>query len=97
MRMLPIVLAILSFALMSLQYVYLVASKIQADNLREYTYLFEYFGLRTPPASDERLPIYEPAMIAHVLVFVTAFLQRVAVKWAATDAKRKLKEERQHE
>ena len=97
MRILPIVLAILSFALMSLQYVYLVASKIQVDELREFTHLFEYFGLQTPQAGKERLPIDEPAMIAHVLVFVTAFLQRVAVKWAARDAKKKLQEEQQHQ
>ena len=95
MRMLPIVLAILSFTLMSLQYVYFVASKIRATELNELVYIFEYFGLRTPTL--EKLPIDEPAMIAHVLVFVTAFLQRVAVKWAARDAKKKQQEEIHHE
>lgn len=93
MKMLPIVLAILSFALMSSQYVYLITAKIQKNTESEY--MFRYFGLQTP--REHRTPIDEPAMLAHVLVFVTAFLQRVAVKWAAKDAKRIHEEERQAE
>lgn len=96
MKILPIMLAILSFTLMSLQYVYFIIARMRQPIPQEY--LFKYFGLRQPIDDKwKRTPIHEPAMLAHVLVFVTAFLQRVAVKWAAKDAKRINEEERQAE
>jgi len=97
MRMLPVILAILSFALMSLQYVYLVAAELSENNLKKITYLVTYFGLQPPAQERESIPLNEPAMLAHVLVFVTAFLQRIAVKWAAKDAKKKLEDEQRNE
>lgn len=81
-KSMPTLLLILSFSLMSAQYIFLIVYFI-VDFMDESVTV--YLGLQEP-ANMESLPITVEAMLAHVLVFVTAIVQKIAVRWAKIDA-----------
>lgn len=81
-KSMPSVLLILSFSLMSAQYIFLIILQMKdsSDGL-----VTSYVGLQTP-LNANTLPIGMEAMVAHVLVFITAIVQKIAVRWARMDA-----------
>lgn len=98
-RVLPPVLVILSFGLMSIQYLYLIL----VSSGVEWSAFAEYLGLETVPRDPSTgqpdlniVPIEQDAMIAHVLVFVMAFLQRTAVRWDTMVRLRAMREGQVH-
>lgn len=91
LRVLSPTLLLLSFSFMTLQYLYLVLN-IQGGALIEtlqngdWGPMVIWIGLqfeRDANADKLFLPITQHAMLAHCLVFVTAFLQRATLRWAA--------------
>lgn len=92
LRVLSPTLLLLSFSFMTLQYLYLVLSLQQGALIVElqngdWGPMVIWIGLqfeRDPEAGKLFLPITQHAMLAHCLVFVTAFLQRATLRWAAT-------------
>lgn len=82
-KSMPTVLLILSFSLMSAQYIFLI-SLLRRDSINGL--ITSYIGLQTP-VDENPAPISVDAMIAHVLVFITAIVQKIAVRWARMDAK----------
>lgn len=85
----PVVLIILSFSLMSSQYIFLIAA-ILRESINEN--ISSYIGLQKP-ADETTLPISVDAMVGHVIVFITAVVQRISVRWARMDAERLQEEE----
>lgn len=91
LRVLSPTLLLLSFGFMTLQYLYLVLSLQQGALIVElqrgkWGPMIIWIGLqfeRDPESGKLFLPITQHAMLAHCLVFVTAFLQRATLRWAA--------------
>lgn len=92
LRVLSPTLLLLSFSFMTLQYLYLVLSLQRGALIVElqtgdWGPMIIWIGLQfepDPEAGKLFLPITQHAMLAHCLVFVTAFLQRATLRWAAT-------------
>eukprot|EP00177_Eucheuma_denticulatum_P008655 GFKZ01015746.1.p1 GENE.GFKZ01015746.1~~GFKZ01015746.1.p1 ORF type:complete len:2107 (+),score=259.28 GFKZ01015746.1:133-6321(+) len=78
----PVVLIILSFSLMSSQYIFLIAAILRGSINEKIS---SYIGLQKP-ADETTLPIAVDAMVGHVIVFLTAVVQRISVRWARMDA-----------
>lgn len=78
----PVVLIIFSFSLMSAQYIFLIVHIIRKSVENVFT---TYLGLQAP-ADETALPISVHAMVAHVIVFITAVVQKISVRWAKMDA-----------
>lgn len=88
-QLLPPLLAILSFLLMSVQYLYIILS----SSGEQWGAIAEYIGFQAVPETvlsrqTFLVPITQHAMIAHVLVFFMAFLQKASVRWKVSDGKR---------
>ncbi len=83
-KILPVVLVVLSFALISGQYLYSIISAMRLAKSANVPrpsdpgYVLEYIGFQ----ESSTTPIGQRAMVAHVLVFVIVLPHRVAVKWA---------------
>lgn len=92
LRILSPTLLLLSFGFMTLQYLYLVLSLQQGAFIvdlqnGDWGPMVIWIGLqfeRDPEVGKLFLPITQHAMLAHCLVFVTAFLQRATLRWAAS-------------
>lgn len=78
----PVVLIIFSFSLMSAQYIFLIVYMIKESVENALT---TYLGLQAP-VDGTSLPISVHAMVAHAIVFITAVVQRISVRWARMDA-----------
>jgi len=92
LRVLSPLLLLMSFSCMTLQYLYLVLSLQQGSAFVElqsgsWGPMVAWIGLQYDPATQDGtlfLPIGQDAMLAHCLVFVTAFLQRATLRWASS-------------
>jgi len=95
LRVLSPLLLLMSFSCMTLQYLYLVLSLQQGSAFVElqsgsWGPMVTWIGLQYDPATQDGtlfVPISQDAMLAHCLVFVTAFLQRATLRWASSSFK----------
>ncbi|GAB0490096.1 hypothetical protein MMPV_001328 [Pyropia vietnamensis] len=92
LRILSPTLLLLSFGFMTIQYLYLVLSLQQGAFIvdlqnGDWGPMVRWIGLQFERDSEVGklfLPITQHAMLAHCLVFVTAFVQRATLRWAAS-------------